>query len=101
MTEKQLIDGLLEQNRTGDKLGQVLIRLGFVDPPNIAMALATQHGKPLKTEYGFATRFRPSIEQSMEQPLRSDLPLANTPDVVTGGSPTHAELIVASIRRRD
>ena len=63
LTEKQLIDGLLEQNRTGDKLGQVLIRLGFVDPPNVAMALATQHGEPLKTEYGFATGFAHRLSQ--------------------------------------
>lgn len=94
LSEKQLIEGLLEQDRTGDKLGEVLIRLGFVDPPDVAMALATQHGGPLKTEYGFATGFRPSIEPAMEQPLRSDLELASKPDVVTGGSPTHAELIV-------
>ena len=95
MSEQQLIEGLLEQDRTGEKLGQVLIRLGFVDPPNVAMALATQHGAPLKTEYGFATGFRPSIEPEVEQPLRSDLRLASKPDVVTGGSPTHPELIAS------
>lgn len=73
----------------------MLIRLGFVDPPNVAMALATQHGGPLKTEYGFATGFLPSSEPAMEQPLRSDLQLASKPDVESGGSPTHAELIVS------
>jgi hypothetical protein len=57
LTEEQLIEGLLEQDRTGDRLGKVLIDLGFVDPPTVAMALATQHGGPLKTEYGFATGF--------------------------------------------
>jgi hypothetical protein len=95
LSEEQLIEGLLEQNRTGEKLGQVLIRLGFVDPPNVAMALATQHGGPLKTEYGFATGFLPSSEPAMEQPLRSDQRLASKPDVESGGSPTHAELIVS------
>jgi hypothetical protein len=57
LTEEQLIEGLLEQDRTGDRLGMVLIRLGFVDAPSVAMALASQHGGPLKTEYGFATGF--------------------------------------------
>jgi hypothetical protein len=95
LSEQQLIEGLLEQDRTGEKLGQVLIRLGFVDPPDIAMALATQHGAPLKTEYGFATGFRPSIEPAVEKPLQSDLRLESKPDVVTDGSPTHAELIAS------
>jgi hypothetical protein len=59
LTEEQLIEGLLEQDRTGDRLGKVLIDLGFIDGPTVAMALATQHGGPLKTEYGFATGFPP------------------------------------------
>ena len=60
LTEEQLIQGLFEQNRTGDRLGKVLIDLGFIDGPTVAMALATQHGGPLKTEYGFATGFDPT-----------------------------------------
>ncbi len=70
LTEEQLIEGLLEQDRTGDRLGQVLIRLGFVDEPSVAMALATQHGGPLKTEYGFATGFDPGggTEPATSQP---------------------------------
>ena len=76
LTEQQLVEGLLEQNRTGDRLGQVLIRLGFVEAPNVAMALATQHGGPLKTEYGFATGFpgeptEPGTDPS-ETPERSE-----------------------------
>jgi hypothetical protein len=59
LTEEQLIEGLLEQDGTGDRLGKVLIDLGFIDGPTVAMALATQHGGPLKTEYGFATGFDP------------------------------------------
>jgi hypothetical protein len=93
LTEEQLIEGLLEQDRTGDQLGKVLIRLGFVDPPTVAMALATQHGGPLKTEYGFATGFGPgaTTEPVMEssqslnpapaasQPLQSDRRLTDEP----------------------
>jgi hypothetical protein len=73
LTEQQLIEGLLEQDRTGDRLGKVLIDLGFVDAPSIAMALATQYGGPLKTEYGFATGFdsgRPT-EPVTKQPTQT------------------------------
>ena len=80
LTEQQLVEALLEQNRTGDRLGQVLIRLGFVEAPNVAMGLATQHGGPLKTEYGFATGFpgeptEPGPEQSeTPEPTTSEAP---------------------------
>jgi flagellin-like hook-associated protein FlgL len=103
LTEEQLIEGLLEQDRTGDRLGTVLIGLGFIDAPTVAMALATQHGGPLKTEYGFATGFDPgeptdlvmepppSSDPATSQPLSSELRLTDEADVMTGGSPTHAE----------
>src|SRR6185312_15579664 len=71
LTEQQLIEGLLEQDRTGDKLGKVLIRLGFVDPSSVALALASQHGGPLKTEYGFAIGFDAPTEPVTVPPLRS------------------------------
>jgi hypothetical protein len=93
LTEEQLIEGLLEQDRTGDRLGKVLIRLGFVDAPSVAMALASQHGGPLKTEYGFATGFgsgaptgpatepSPSVnpDPAASQPLPSDRRLTHEP----------------------
>ena len=103
LTQEQLIEGLLEQDRTGDRLGKVLIRLGFVDAPSVAMALATQHGGPLKTEYGFATGFDPDVptEPAMEpspspdpaasQPLSSELRLVDKPDLTADGSPDEAE----------
>jgi hypothetical protein len=91
LTEEQLIEGLLEQDRTGDRLGKVLIDLGFVDAPSVAMALATQHGGPLKTEYGFATGFDPAASP----PLSSELGLTNQTEVAAGGSPTHAEAMSA------
>jgi hypothetical protein len=103
LTQQQLIEGLLEQDRTGDRLGTVLIRLGFVDGPSVAMALATQHGGPLKTEYGFATGFDPAVptEPQMEsppspdpaaaRPLPSELRLADQPRPTTDGSPNGAE----------
>jgi hypothetical protein len=103
LTEEQLIEGLLEQDRTGDRLGKVLIRLGFVDAPSVAMALASQHGGPLKTEYGFAIGFgpgaptEPTLEPSpnlnpdpaASQPLLSDRQLTDEP---TGSTETVATI---------
>jgi hypothetical protein len=103
LTQQQLIEGLLEQDRTGDRLGTVLIRLGFVDGPTVAMALATQHGGPLKTEYGFATGFDPGVptEPVMEpslspdpaaaRPLSAELRLADKHHLTTDASPNGAE----------
>ena len=108
LTEEQLIEGLLEQDRTGDRLGQVLIRLGFVDEPSVAMALATQHGGPLKTEYGFATGFDPggATEPAIEAPLNpdpgtslphlSDRRLTDKPDVTVNGSSETVTALVAT-----
>jgi peptidoglycan hydrolase CwlO-like protein len=74
LTEQELIQALLEQNRTGERIGKVLIRLGYVDEPTVAMALASQHGGPLKTEYGFATGFEtdPPAEPLTEASLNPD-----------------------------
>ena len=58
LDEEQLVAGLAEQERSGAPLGKVLIELGFVDAGTVALALATQHGGVLETEYGFATGFR-------------------------------------------
>jgi hypothetical protein len=72
LTEQELIQALLEQNRTGERIGKVLIRLGYVDEPTVAMALASQHGGPLKTEYGFATGFE--TDPPAAQPTEADAP---------------------------
>ena len=107
LTEQQLIEGLLEQDRTGDRLGKVLIRLGYVDAPSVAMALASQHGGPLKTEYGFATGFgsngstEPPVELlpgSASMPPLTDLRLADRPGVSspTGPEPVETKVTEAS-----
>ena len=56
LTEEQLAAALAEQERSGEKLGEVLVRLGFAIAPTVGLGLATQHGGPLKTEYGYAIR---------------------------------------------
>ena len=71
LSEEQLAAALAEQKGSGAPLGKVLIELGFVEPAVVALALATQSGGVLKTEYGFATGFRPRQEGApvLEPPL--------------------------------
>ena len=57
LTEEQLQAALAEQGGSQRPLGEILIALGFVPATVIAQALATQHGRLLKTEYGYATGF--------------------------------------------
>ena len=90
LNEEQLAAALAEQRGTGAPLGKVLIELGFVEPAVVALALATQSGGVLKTEYGFATGFRPRQEdapvlepplsgQEEEQAAASELRIAQPP----------------------
>lgn len=59
LTEEQLATALAEAKRTGEPTGEVIVRLGFASAATVAQALATQHGGPLKTEYGYAVGFGP------------------------------------------
>ena len=54
LTDEQLELALAEQRQSGSPLGEILVRLGFANPPTIANALADQHGGPLRTEYGLS-----------------------------------------------
>src|SRR5882757_10005390 len=55
ITQEQLDESLAVSRSTGKPLGHVLVENGLVAAHSIAMALADQHGGPLKTEFGFAT----------------------------------------------
>jgi hypothetical protein len=68
LTEEQLASALEEQKRTGEQLGEVIVRLGFALAPSVAQALATQHGGPLKTEYGYAVGFGTQTSASPATP---------------------------------
>jgi hypothetical protein len=54
LTQEQLDECLTIARAEGKPLGHVLVEQGIVRAHSIAMALADQHGGPLKTEYGFA-----------------------------------------------
>lgn len=61
LAPEQLERALAEQRRCGRPLGEVIVRLGLASPPTIAQALATQHGRLFRSEYGFATGFDAEI----------------------------------------
>ena len=68
LTEEQLAFALDEQKRTGEQIGEVIVRLGLALAPSVAQALATQHGSPLKTEYGYAVGFGGTYAGSSGRP---------------------------------
>jgi hypothetical protein len=55
VSERDLVDALVEQGRSGRRLGEILVQRGTVSAPAVANALAEQHGSFLKTEHGFGT----------------------------------------------
>ena len=58
VSERDLVDALVEQERSGQRLGEILVARGRVSAPAVANALAEQHGSFLKTEHGFGTGLR-------------------------------------------
>jgi hypothetical protein len=88
LSEEQLAAGLAEQQRTGAPLGKALIDLNLVDTASVALALATQHGGLIKTEYGFATPVRQHAPGTplAEPPLSPSSP---------GGTPVSSDAHVA------
>lgn len=61
LAPEQLDRALAEQRRCRRPLGEVIVRLGLAGGPTIAQALATQHGRVFRSEYGFATGFDAEI----------------------------------------
>jgi DNA repair exonuclease SbcCD ATPase subunit len=55
VTPEVMAKALAEQQRTGLPIGRILVESGYVPGHRIAMALADQHGGPVRTEYGLAT----------------------------------------------
>ena len=53
--ERDLAVTLAEQQRSGRRLGEILVARGLVSGAAVGNALAEQHGRFLRTEYGFAT----------------------------------------------
>jgi hypothetical protein len=64
LTSEQLATALAESTRTGRRVGEVIVQLGFALPGTIAQALAT----PLKTEYGYAVGFGTAASAPADPP---------------------------------
>ena len=74
LSEDQLAAALAEQEQSGEQLGEIIVRLGFAAGPLIAQALATQYGRLLKTEYGYAVGFDDAAARPSSPPPVSSVP---------------------------
>ena len=63
ITTPQLLDVLVEQKKSGRKLGQILLEAGLVKPEDIASALQTQGVNPLVDTHGAAYSVSPVWDQ--------------------------------------
>ena len=105
MSEHDLVEALAEQERSGQRLGEVLVARGLVSAAAVANALAEQRGSFLKTEYGFGTGLRAlmgrsSVPDSEATPPEVP-PLSPTqpPERGVGGTPAVAADSTASAKR--
>ncbi len=97
ITEGQLEDALRHQQISGEQLGAILVELGYASSALIALALATQHGGTLKTEYGFATGFGSAPQQEggpiEEPPVSVYVAPPSAPlDTIREASPVHPDV---------
>ena len=91
LTDDQLAAALAEQARSGEKLGEVIVRLGFTVGPTVGLGLAAQHGGPLKTEYGYAVGGLVAGEPAEDEERRASEPppvLTKAPPLATTSSTT-------------
>jgi hypothetical protein len=83
LTDEQLVVALAEQARSGEKLGEVIVRLGFTVGPTVGLGLAAQHGGPLKTEYGYAVGRLVAVEPAADAEQR----VSASPPVMSKAAP--------------
>ena len=79
LTPEQLDQAIVEQRRTSQPLGQVLVELGLASAGAVANALAEQHGGLLKTEFGVSAGLRPAAPAPAPAP-EPDLRSLATPE---------------------
>ncbi len=64
ITTPQLLEALVEQKNTGNRLGEILVDRGLVKPDDVAVALRTQGVNPLTDTMGLAYAASPVWERS-------------------------------------
>ena len=95
LTGDELEQALMKQQETGLRLGETIVKCGFVSGPQLASALAAQYGIELATEKGFGTGLRSEIQRRHESDRRRIVRLvpdppeehAETPEI----EPEHVE----------
>lgn len=70
LTADELELALAKQQETGLRLGETIVKFGFVSGPQLANALAAQYGIELMTETGFGTGLRSEIQRRHESDRR-------------------------------
>ena len=79
LTADELELALARQQETGLRLGETIVKCGFVSGPQLANALAAQYGIELMTEKGFGTGLRSEIQRRHESDRRRVIHLAPPP----------------------
>ena len=75
ITEKQLEDGIAIQEKEGGKLGEVLIKLGYVSEEQIVVALSKQLGIPyISLASG---KLKPTADQNLEEIIDHEVAVRN------------------------
>jgi len=62
LSDDQLENALQEQARTGRRLGEILVELGFISHRALSLTLAEQYGVDLPSETGFGTGLLAAID---------------------------------------
>lgn len=86
LSEDDLAETLAEQQRSGELLGTILVARGHVSAAAVANALAEQYGGFLKSEHGFGTGLRESLDESSTDTDSPRAPPVSRPEPTT--SPT-------------
>jgi len=85
--ENEVEKALAHQERSGGRLGEILLGWGFVSRPLLTRVLAEQHGVWLEEETGFGTGLRAEIERRHRERARLRLGMTATPAATSTGGP--------------
>ena len=91
LTDDELERALAEQQVTGERLGETIVKCGFVSGPELAAALAAQYGIELTTEKGFGTGLRSEIQRRHESDRRRIVQLVPDPPPYLEAVPSEPE----------
>jgi hypothetical protein len=75
VTASEIRSALRAQERTGRRLGDVLVERGVVSRPELARVLARQQGVQLEHEPGFGTGLRAAMERAHQLKRATTPPL--------------------------